>query len=1055
MDREAKLCDILEQWERAIQADDPASLEQLCADCPELLQEAKRRAEALEFVNDMGGLDPAKTDTHIVGRFSGETPRSLDRSGSLIDDIPSRIGPYKILEVLGEGGCGVVYLAERHRPIRRLVALKIIKPGMDSKQIVARFEAERQALAMMNHPNIAQVYDADVTDQGRPYFVMEYVRGLPITRYCERYRLTLTTRIQLFLQVCSAVQHAHQKGVIHRDLKPSNILVYSQDDQPLPKVIDFGVAKAISQPLTERTLHTLQGQVIGTLEYMSPEQLDASESDIDTRTDIYALGIVLYELLTGLLPFESADLRERGLQHAQRILRDQQPRTPSLRIADHTPSSLEASERQPAPTAVLQRALRGDLDWITLKAIRKERSERYASAAELAADLERHLADEPVLAGPPSRVYRLRKFVRKHRLPVMTSLIAGVIVLVTVAVAFTLTTLAMLRSQRAARDAQQALYANQLTTAQDEYERGNIRRVRELLTLTPPQLRAWEWRRLQYLSDQSIATFRAHQGAVTALAISPDARVIATASTASGVVLRSLDHSRPPAALQPTALGDIHTMRFTKDNLRLVVCAAAGVFVWDITTAKLVQNITLAMTRPVTLTPDAQRLAFKTILGNIRVLDLTDNSPPVQLPGTHESCSALDFTSDGDTLVIADRSGHITLWHTDTRKTEPWLKMDKPITRITLSADDRRLAVADEGGVIHLFEFNDKKPGPTLRGHAAAVHALSFSRDSARLASGDDDNLLTLWNTSSGQSIATLRGHEAPIRQIAFVDPQSRLVSASDDHTVKLWNVMTDDPDIHIANTVSPIDLACLQPGGPRFIWGYANRGINLFDVATARPITTFGVRNYGTPPLYAAWSWDGVRLAVRAQQPGVVQDTILIIDAATGVTLTTLPPQTALISALAWSPDNQHLASAHRHGPIHIWDLTSYRVINSLTGHDQPITCLAYDSVGGRLAAGAANGAIFIWRPHRPHHPDRLEGHNSAVTALAFSPDGQRLASTGPDHTLKLWIPDRPQALISFHAAGPTIVSITFDPQGQTILSADIHGTITRWITQRETDPP
>jgi non-specific serine/threonine protein kinase/serine/threonine-protein kinase len=324
------------------------------------------------------------------------------------------IGPYRLLEPIGEGGMGDVWLAEQAKPVRRKVALKIIKAGMNTAQVVARFEAERQALALMDHSAIARVFEAGATAEGRPYFAMEYVRGESITAYCTRHKLPLRDRIDLFLQVCDGVQHAHQKGIIHRDLKPSNVMVTLQDGRPVPKIIDFGVAKATTQPLTDRTLHTELGTFIGTPEYMSPEQAEMSGLDVDTRTDVYSLGAVLYELLTGAMPFDSKTLREKSLDDLRRTIREVDPPRPSTRV---TAVAAGAANRPPAHVEPSRLAgeLKGDLDWITMKALEKDRTRRYGSASDFAEDLRRHLRDEPVLAGPPSTTYRVGKFVRRHR----------------------------------------------------------------------------------------------------------------------------------------------------------------------------------------------------------------------------------------------------------------------------------------------------------------------------------------------------------------------------------------------------------------------------------------------------------------------------------------------------------------------------------------------------------------------------------------------------------------------------------------------------------------
>jgi serine/threonine protein kinase/Tfp pilus assembly protein PilF len=363
------------------------------------------------------------------------------------DEMPQRIGSYRLLRRLGSGGMGDVYEAEQEQPVRRRVALKLIKWGMDTREVVARFESERQALALMAHPNIARVFDAGATAQGRPYFVMELVKGHPLTEYCDRQRSSTEERLRLIIEVCSGVQHAHHKGIIHRDLKPSNLLVTMIDGRPVTKIIDFGVAKATSQRLTERTVFTELGQWIGTPEYMSPEQAELTAIDVDTRTDVYSLGAVLYELLVGAQLFDAQELRSSGFDAMRRLIREQEPKRPSTRISKMGEDLISAADKRRTDPKRLLRSLRGDLDWITMKALEKDRTRRYGSPAELAADLERHLRHQAVLAGPPSTLYRMRKLVRRNRAAVVTATLA-LLVLVTGLVA---TTMALVRVRRAER----------------------------------------------------------------------------------------------------------------------------------------------------------------------------------------------------------------------------------------------------------------------------------------------------------------------------------------------------------------------------------------------------------------------------------------------------------------------------------------------------------------------------------------------------------------------------------------------------------------------------
>ena len=414
---------------KALEMADPAErrafLEEACGDDSELLTRVEGLLAAEEGANDYYAdtlLDHPGTGA-LGALREHQSVGSLEQPGHCL-------GRYKLLQKIGEGGGGVVYMAQQTEPVKRRVALKVIKLGMDTRQVIARFEAERQALAMMNHPNIAKALDAGATESGRPYFVMELVHGEAVTTFCDKHKLSIRQRLKIFVRICQAVQHAHQKGIIHRDLKPSNVMVTMQEDRPLPKVIDFGVAKATQQQLTEKTLFTQHGHFIGTPAYMSPEQASLTGFDIDTRSDIYSLGVVLYELLTGKTPFDSKELLKSGFDEIRRAITEDEPPKPSTRISTMDGEELAslATNRQSGPNR-LRNLVRGDLDWIVMKALEKDRRRRYETANGLAMDIHRFLADEPISARRPSFGYKFGKFVRRNKTAVIAGLVLAAVVM--------------------------------------------------------------------------------------------------------------------------------------------------------------------------------------------------------------------------------------------------------------------------------------------------------------------------------------------------------------------------------------------------------------------------------------------------------------------------------------------------------------------------------------------------------------------------------------------------------------------------------------------------
>jgi len=716
---------------------------------------------------------------------AGLRPSAEDK----IEGPGSEIGRYELLRLIGEGGMGLVYLAEQREPVRRQVALKILKLGMDTVRVVARFRAEQQTLAMLDHPNIARVFDAGTTESGRPYFVMEYVEGVPITRYCDRQKLSIEERLRLFQQVCAAIQHAHQKGVLHRDIKPSNILVSANDHAPLPKIIDFGIAKAVHQPLTEQTSITEQGQLLGTPEYMSPEQADMAYSEIDTRSDVYSLGVVLYELLAGATPFEAETLRKRGVEHIRQIIRNEEPKTPSVRLTTLGEQAREVALMRRTQLLTLARRLKKELEWIPLKAMRKEREQRYQSVSELAQDVSNYLAGTALLAGPESRIYRTRKFMRKH---------AGSVAMVTLVVIAVLLGLAasilmgcraerarkqeatarrqieqaLARAEQAERIAQEqsrkseqlaesyrrALYINHIALADVAYRDNNVRRIRELLDSCPEDLRGWEWHRLNYISDQSRMTLHGHTDNVWDVAVSADGKRIASGSF---------------------------------DNTARVWDAESGI---ELMTLRGHED----KVGPVAFSPDGERILSDAGGKTIKVWDAETGEERMTLEGHQAEVFSAAFSPDGK-YIFGGQIRRGTVWDAITGEQLVSLRADTGYLLAAFSRDGKHLATweADwseepHDNTIRLRETQTGDELMSLAGHEAEVQAVEFSPDGRRLASADLDGTINQWSLETGEKLLAWR-HEGGVLAMAFSPDGSRLATSGTawNRAIEVWDAQT------------------------------------------------------------------------------------------------------------------------------------------------------------------------------------------------------------------------------------------------------------------------
>jgi WD40 repeat protein/tetratricopeptide (TPR) repeat protein len=822
---------------------------------------------------------------------------------------------------------------------------------------------------MMDHPNIAKVLDAGTTRQGRPYFVMELVRGIRITQFCDDQQLTPKERLELFIPVCHAIQHAHQKGVIHRDIKPSNILVSLYDGRPVPKVIDFGVAKAIQQRLTDKTMFTQFGQVMGTLEYMSPEQAEMNQLDIDTRADIYSLGAVLYELLTGSPPFEHKRLRSAAFDQVLRIIREEEPPRPSLRLSASENLPTISAQRKMEP-ARLSRFMRGEIDWIVMKALDKQRSRRYDSASRLAADIEAHLSGLPVSAVAPSTAYRVQKYVRRHKAPLaVAATILAILAATTVfssvqwlradhaaEVAFMAEGQAIQdrdekeiqrlravaaeqaakdqrkRAEQSAQEARSNLYTAHMQQIQLEWDRSNLARIRELLaryaTSAPSHedQRGWEWHYWTRMCEQDLRTFKGHVGPVNAVAFNSNGSLVASAGNDGTVCIWNV--------------GDGKLVRQIKAHEGVAACVAfhgdkvaSGGFdramrLWDATDGRELGTFQYGnAVACVEFSSDGKLLAVGTATQNVRpvagrpaerrIIEVETLTELHQLDAERE-VAELAFTRDGSQLVVA-ATPNVEFWNTRTGELLKEVGVDEVLDNdlqfqvteaLALSRTNEFFVTASMDHLVRKRSFSDAKPTTTYRGHTAALTSVALSPNERVIASAGADNAIILWNIETGEEMRRLRGHEKGISCVRFSADGLRLASASNDGTVKIWDA------------VQPTDL---------------------------RPFLT-GTRGHH---MAAAFSRDGRLHAV------------------------------------------SHFLGNERRGPnntffqwVEVRNALSGRRAFDVDGHHGWINAIAFSHDGSKIATGARDFSVKTYDVATQSELHTLDGFTWSIGGLAFSPE-------------------------------------------------------------------
>jgi eukaryotic-like serine/threonine-protein kinase len=978
----------------------------------------------------------------------------------------TRVGPYRLMEQIGEGGFGLVFVAEQQEPVRRKVALKVIKPGMDTREVMARFSAERQALALMDHPNIARVFDAGATESGRPYFVMELVRGIPITEYCDQHQLAPRDRLDLFITVCQAVQHAHQKGIIHRDIKPSNILVTSHDGKPVAKVIDFGVAKAINQQLSERTVYTQFAQMIGTPLYMSPEQAEMSGLDIDTRSDIYSLGVLLYELLTGSTPFDKQRFAKAAYDEIRRVIREEEPQKPSTRLSTSQAVASISAQRHMEP-AKLTRLIRGELDWITMKALEKDRTRRYETANGLARDVQRYLADEPVEAGPPSMGYRARKFIRRHK----GRVIAVGLLLATLLAGITASTIGFANASRNARiaatatekandDAARATAeAQNARAAQDqaEYEAhvANLvaadasllahepLRLRTRLDACPERLRNWEWRYLNARADQSLVVLRGHEAKVVTAAFSPSGERIVTTSDDKSARVWDIRSGQELAVLR--GHGDaVVWARFNPSGDRIVTASLDKTArLWDAATGKelAVLNGHEGKLRFAAFSPSGQHIVTASDDKTARLWETATGKALVILRGHEHFVVSAAFSPSGDRVVTASFDKTARMWEAVTGKEVADLRgHEQFVGTATFDSAGKRVATTSDDKTARLWNAATGQELAVLRGHDDRIWSAAFSPLGDKLVTASPDKTARLWDAATGQELAVLRGHDAMLNTASFSPSGDRVVTASFDKTARLWDAVTGKELAVFIGHESAVGSATFNPAGDRVVTTSFDKTARIWDTATTKDFSV--LRGHEQKVAYATFSPSGDRIVSASDDK-----TARIWDAATGKTLAVLRGHELFVTSAAFSPLGDRVVTASGDKTARLWDTATGKEL-AVFPHEQAVRSASFNTSGDRIVTASDDKAARVWDAAEGKELTVLRGHELAVTFAAFNQVGDRIITASWDKTLRIWDASTGKQLDMVSAHESSIGFPTFSPSRECFISALADRTARKWDT-------
>jgi WD40 repeat protein len=1097
-------------------AERAAFLEQACAGRPELRAAVEALLAAHEKpgnVLDKPPADPGQTVDSEPGAegngVTGEhTPEPEDAplhhvATTAFDPTaePGAViaGRYTLVEKIGEGGMGEVWVAKQTEPVKRKVALKLIKAGMDSKAVLQRFEQERQALALMDHPNIARVLDGGLTQDRRPYFVMELVNGLPLNKFCDEAKLGIRARLELFALVCQAVQHAHQKGIIHRDLKPANILVTIIDGRGVPKIIDFGVAKAVSGRLTDESLSTQFGAVVGTLEYMSPEQAGFAGEDIDTRADIYSLGVILYELLTGLRPFDSKRLKKAAFTEMIRIIKEEEPSKPSTRISTDESAPSMAALRQTEPRK-LTALLRGELDWVVLKCLEKQRDRRYDTANGLARDIQRYLADEVVEARPPSAAYRLKKFVRRHK----GQVIAAGLVLFALLAGMAGTTWGLIIARRETAEKEQARQAEadrvterdealggrdvalgEAKKANDDFKQANdelthqlgvsamvlanaaydnrdVKLAAERLDKVPEEQRGWEWHYLKRQVQGGIFTLHGHKHPVTSVAFSPDGTRIVTGAGDQGEPFEA----KVWDARTGTYLFDLKGLPPSLEGINIPVVSVA-------------------------FSADSKRIVTAGGDNTARVYDATTGALQHELkdPAAGQGVFSAAFSPDG-TRIVTGSWGETParVWDASTGKALGELKgLRHAVTKVSYSADGTRILTGCHDQAVRVW---DAKTGEVLleaKGMLTDENevAVALSPDGLRIVAGSRDGTARVLDARTGAVLLELKGRPLVANTtymiigvlcVAFSPDGTRIVTGgtSDSGTgeASVWDARTGAELLQLKGHTERVMSAAFSPDGQRIITGSADGTVKVWDARTGTPRLDLEGINGST---CAALSPDGTRIVTGGGLPPRGEATVW--DAQTGMPQFALKGIKGRVNGVAFSKDGKLIATGgvglpgeQWPGAATVWDARTGAPLFELQGLKEPVKSVAFSPDGARILTAAeymrrGGTELKLWDAKTGTVLLDLTGKEASGVypgerggSVAFGPDGRRFVAGGMHNlrsgTSEVKVRDARTGTVLVELKGITLPvrSVAFSPDGTRIVTGNWDKTATVWDAETGT---